>query len=681
MGAADHMSLPPIVGRLVGEDSHFRSTMRGATGAVAALGGAFAAVQVGGFFKDAVMGASDLAETMSKVDTVFGDAQKQVTGFANQMAKDFGLPKREILDAASSIGLIGKASGLSQADAAKMSTQLGKLAADASSFYNVPLPEALQAIQSGLVGEAEPMRRFGVLLNAQAVDAEAARLGLEKVGKEYTEGAKAQARASLIMSGMKDASGDLEKTQGSLSNRIRELKGRFQNFTTELGSRAIPAIQGLLDAGERLGARLAPVFDTIGGAARQFFMIFAKRDFVGGPFAEDAPFINGLFKVRDAIVGLLPHIQKFGAFVRENIGRIMAGVGAVILAVVVPALVSLVAGVVAAAAPFVALAALVAFVWPKIKDHVLGAVTAIVGFFQQQWPRIQQIVSEVMQTVASVISGVVDVILAVWNNFGSQIVSQLKAAWTLVMNIVDAAMNVIRGVIDVVAGLITGDWSRVWEGIKGIFSGVWDAIMAIVEYAITTIRNVISVAWEIIRGVFSGALDAIRDAVAAGIGAVVDLIASLPGRALSALGSLGSLLFDAGRRLLMGFVDGIVSVIGTVKDTLTGLVGKLTSWKGPPAKDARLLFGAGQLVMGGFDAGLQDGIPGVKSTLSGLTSMMGSPSMGAGSPHMGGGGAGGTTIVLVIGDKEFARVMAPANRDALIDLGRHLPGGAFGAAA
>lgn len=85
----------------------------------AAKAAGLAGAAAGAFGVKAVLSASDLAETMSKVGVVFGDQQKIVTNFANQMAKDFGAPKREILDAASSIGLIGKASGLSQGDAAK----------------------------------------------------------------------------------------------------------------------------------------------------------------------------------------------------------------------------------------------------------------------------------------------------------------------------------------------------------------------------------------------------------------------------------------------------------------------------------------------------------------------------------------------------------------------------------
>lgn len=245
-------------------------------GATKAIGMAFAGagLAAGAFGAKAIMAASDLNETLSKTQVVFGEATKQVTGFADEMADKFGLPKRAILDAAGSFGLIAKASGLAQAPAAKMSTELAKLAADASSFYNVPLEEALLAIQSGLVGEAEPMRRFGVLLNEAAVKTEALRLGLVKQGQELTEGHKAQARASLIMQGMKDASGDLERTQGSFSNRLREVRGRVENFAASLGTKLLPFVlkgmdlfQKFADAVGYLGGIFANAFkagDTFG---------------------------------------------------------------------------------------------------------------------------------------------------------------------------------------------------------------------------------------------------------------------------------------------------------------------------------------------------------------------------------------------------------------------------------
>lgn len=250
----------------VGADSATLGSKMSRGFAVAGIGAASAGVAVTAFVKGAVSGASDMAESMSKVSVVFGKATKDVTKFANDMARQFGLPKREILDAVASIGLVGKAAGQSQSQAAKLGTNMAKLAADASSFYNVPLAEALDTIKSALVGESEPIRKFGVLLNEAAVKAEAVRLGIAKTGDELTESQKVMARSSLITKGMSDASGDLARTQGSLSNQSRELAGRFENIRTELGAKLVPILASLATATSEMIVffqNLSPVGQTV----------------------------------------------------------------------------------------------------------------------------------------------------------------------------------------------------------------------------------------------------------------------------------------------------------------------------------------------------------------------------------------------------------------------------------
>ena len=54
-------------------------------------------------------------------------------------------------------------------------TSLRPLAADLASFNNIDPTEALDKLRSGLVGEAEPLRSVGVLLNEAAVQAKAGR--------------------------------------------------------------------------------------------------------------------------------------------------------------------------------------------------------------------------------------------------------------------------------------------------------------------------------------------------------------------------------------------------------------------------------------------------------------------------------------------------------------------------
>lgn len=238
------------VGAFAASAARAQVSARGFTSfkALAAGIGAFAGIRAAtSGIVSAASSASDLNEQVSKATTVFGEAVSVVERGAREMGDAFGYPKKEFYDAASSIGLIGKASGLTQAAAAELGTNFARLAADASSFYNVGLDEALMSIRSGLVDEAEPMRRFGVLLSAQAVEAEAAAQGFRKANGAYSEGAKVQARAALISRGLADATGDLARTSGSAANQVRSIWGRLENLGADIGTAIAPATDSILN--------------------------------------------------------------------------------------------------------------------------------------------------------------------------------------------------------------------------------------------------------------------------------------------------------------------------------------------------------------------------------------------------------------------------------------------------
>jgi hypothetical protein len=218
---------------------------------MAILGGASVVGAIGAGYVKAAMAASDFNEQVNKVATVFGPAARTVMAEADAMARKFGVSKIVYMDAAGQIGLIGKAAGMSQAQAAGLANQFTKLAMDASSFYNVPLEEALAAIRSGLVGETEPLRRFGVLLSDAAMKTEAVKMGIIRAGQEMSEQEKVIVRVSLITKGLTDANGDLAKTSDQTANRLRAAWGRIDNAFISIGQAVSPLTEALLDMAER----------------------------------------------------------------------------------------------------------------------------------------------------------------------------------------------------------------------------------------------------------------------------------------------------------------------------------------------------------------------------------------------------------------------------------------------
>ena len=215
---------------------------RGAGLAVAALGGAGF---VGQAFK-ATQAAGDLGEQVSKAGAVFKSSAPDVVAWAKTTATSIGISQRAALEAAGVFGNMLVPMGLARPKAAEVSRAMVNLAGDLASFNNASPEETLDALRSGLAGETEPLRRFGVFLSAARVEQEAARLGLVKHGKELTSAAKAQATYSLILKDSKDAQGDFGRTSGSLANQQRILNAEWENAQAELGQALLPAMTSLV---------------------------------------------------------------------------------------------------------------------------------------------------------------------------------------------------------------------------------------------------------------------------------------------------------------------------------------------------------------------------------------------------------------------------------------------------
>lgn len=187
--------------------------------------------------------ASDLAESQSKVGVVFGDSAGQILNASKTAATAMGLSKRAYLDAAGTLGNLLVSLDLTPEKAAGMSESMVKLAGDLASFNNVSPEEALDAIRSGLVGETEPLKRFGVNMNEATLKAQAMKMGLIKTTKEaLTPQQKALASYGLIMKQTKTAQGDFARTSDGLANKQRIMKAQFDDLTTTLGAKALPVM-------------------------------------------------------------------------------------------------------------------------------------------------------------------------------------------------------------------------------------------------------------------------------------------------------------------------------------------------------------------------------------------------------------------------------------------------------
>jgi hypothetical protein len=204
-------------------------------------------------FNQIIGGASDLNESVSKSNVVFGKFAKTVQDAFRNAPKDIGQTTQAATEAAATLGNLFVSMKIGQPEAAKMSVSMVKLASDLASFNNTSPAEALEAIRAGLVGETEPLRRFGVNLNDAALKAEAMRLGLGPIGPTLTALQRTQAAYSLILQQTTTAQGDFTRTAAGAANQQRILAAQIQQDATNIGRVVLPAYQGLLHAVNDVG--------------------------------------------------------------------------------------------------------------------------------------------------------------------------------------------------------------------------------------------------------------------------------------------------------------------------------------------------------------------------------------------------------------------------------------------
>lgn len=249
-------------------------------------------------FAHAVKAGSDFNEAVDAAGTQFGDNSKIIIDGAQKMADEFHRSKLDFVEGATRLGVFGTSMGKTEKQAAEFGVTMTKLAAQIGSDKNVDMKDMIANISSGLAGETEPLRKYGLVMSENDVTAAGWAMGLAKVGEELSAQAKVEARAALIQAGFVKSLGNLEKTAGSMANRMAAAKGMVENAWIDIGTALQPA-----------AVRMAEVIGQ--GMTRAVKYLDASK----ATFASWADKVAAAFEwSRDAVVGWWPTVERiFGA--------------------------------------------------------------------------------------------------------------------------------------------------------------------------------------------------------------------------------------------------------------------------------------------------------------------------------------------------------------------------------
>lgn len=522
LGAA-YISVLPSTSKLAGavrkeldtveRDSKQRTKRIGAGLKSALLVGAGGAAGIGLALKTVTGNASDLNESLNAVNVTFGKQAAGVKLLGEQAARSLGLSNTQFNELAVRFSSFAKTIGGGGKATVSTLDDMTTRASDFASVMNLEVNEAAAIFQSGLAGESEPLRRFGIDLSAAAVQSFAYAKGIAKSGKTLTENEKVQARYGLLMKQTSKAQGDFENTSGDVANQGRILKSVFTDVTAKVGAgllpvmqnvgaflldKAIPAVESFVaqwqdSAGVAGVARR--VLESLTGALRSGFDFVVRWRDVLIPAGVALLAVVGAMKAWAGVTKVATAVTKGFAAVQAALNIVMA---ANPIGVVALALVGLVAGLTVAYRRSATFRRIVDAAWSGIKQAVSVAWNRVLK------PAFEGIVAG-LKKAGSFFSWLWDkAVKPAWTG----ITAIFRVAWAYVSTVFKGWMKAVKLAGTVVKFLFEAFVAPAFEGIWTVIKWAWGKVKPVFDLwwkGVKTLGSIASWLWKrAIRPAFEG---------------------------------------------------------------------------------------------------------------------------------------------------------------------------------
>lgn len=497
------------------------------------------------------------------------------------------------------------------------------------------LSEVAGILHESLKGLSEGQKQVALetIFGSDAIRAAAVIAG------QGTDGFNAMAVAMGKVTAEDVAAKRLDNTAGA----IEQLKGSAETAAIAIGTIMLPAIQKLA----KILTGAANWFSGLSKGTQQTIVTIA------GIAAAILLFVG-------TVVKIIEIIKIFQAvWIALNISFVVTPIGAIITAIVL-----LIGAIVLIATKTDWFQRIWNTVWGFMKKigawfagpfadffvqlwkKILGGLQAISGPFKAIWNAILAVVDFVWSAISAIIAVelniirniIVPIIKFIWG-FISQYLNFIwglfKTVWGFIFDVVSSVVGFIKDVIvntfmflqpyiEAALAIIEKVWSVVWGTIKAVAESVWNFIRSAVSSGVQFVVSIVDGIKAMVAKV-KKFFDDLKEASSGGIGKLIDFVKGIPGKVLNAIGDLGKTLFNAGKNLITGLINGILDAVPGLRSTLAWVTDLVPDWKGPEEKDKKLLEPTGGWIMDGLVAGITNALPNLQDKLGDVSSMISNP--------------------------------------------------------
>ncbi|QOP65145.1 tail length tape measure protein [Arthrobacter phage Phives] len=425
----------------------------------------------------------------------------------------------------------------------------------------------------------------------------------------------------------KDYGGSMAKQAKTLSGVWSTVKDTVNMAMAQALQPLVPLLTTILPpAADALAKGIGWVSNAIEGLAK----LIIGGDFSGAltrafGWHEDSGIVDKILTIRTAVMDFFGQIQSGsgpagGAF--KAITDALTPLWTIITTQVWPAIQNLVSAFQTGIQPVL-----------SVLGNII--TTSIIPAFQQMaaqagplFTQLGQTINVVAAQIGPILQGIATVIQNVWGFIGPFVMSTLQGIFSNVVGIFSGIFTVIQGVVNLVSAIFRGDWNAAWQAlgqivsgavqaiwnfiqiwivgrvvgilggalgaVRGLFSGAWSFVTGIVRGAASGLSGIVNGLMGGMRGIISGGLSAVRgfftsvfngvvsflggvwsrivSGVSGMIGNVTGFFGGLLGKITGAIGNAGAALWNVGRQIIQGLIDGIGSMMGAIGRAILDLV-------------------------------------------------------------------------------------------------------------
>lgn len=465
----------------------------------------------------------------------------------------------------------------------------------------------------------------------------------------YTVFANVKEAASVLWDGIKtgsnDAHGGIDGLASTIGNGLHngfaaglEAAGTFwQGLKSgEAGSGS-----GIAGVAQQIGAGINGIFTAVGPLLPSLLQLWQQLSPISLIF-------QALLPVLPQLAGLLGQLAvSVGGQLAAAVQQLMPVLQGVLVSLVgtFAQLLPTVLGAIAQIMPivvqaFMSLVPVILQVVAAVVPFVVSLLPPLLQLFAQLVPIVMQVIQALLPLAVGILGvllpalmGLVQLLAAVLIPVIEGLLPVVSVVFGAVAQIIGGILQVVVGIIQVFTGILAGNWSAVWSGILNIFSGIWQTIVAVVSGVIGVLGAVISgglhfalsIVGSVLGGIgsfFSSTWSNIIGGVGGFIGNLLGFFAALPGQIGGFLAGAGSWLYNAGRNIIDGLINGVKSMMGAIGNAILSLV------PGPIVgvfKDAlgihspsRVFHALGKHIPEGLIGGISEMVPAIEDRIGSM---------------------------------------------------------------